>query len=192
MIFVFSCFRVFFLKYDGEWIKASTPEIILPYAHTTFIDNCFKKVSTFLGFPAYGNVTMFIERNSAQVGFSLGPFKAGTMLSHKIIVSEGTNGQGVILMDEVTVVTGEEEEEDGWVLCSCIGSVFDITRSWYQASLDGYIDQTKASLRNLVDLVEGGGEMNAYRSNRQSRNYSNEVSFSDANNIVNQREPLLT
>jgi hypothetical protein len=187
-------------QYDGEWIKASTPQIVLPYSHTTFLDNCFKKVSTFLGFPAYGNVTMFIERNSAQVGFTLGPFKAGTMLSHKIVVMEQTNGQGgVILMDEVTVVTQDEEDDDGWLMCSCIESVLDITRQWCTASLDGYVDQTKASLRNLVDLVEGGGEMTAFNFNSNSRNSgpcNREeqvcMSFSDMNNAASQRIPLLT
>ena len=143
-----------------------------------------------LGFPGYGNVTMFIERNSAQVGFTLGPFKAGTMLSHKIVVTEEVDGLGVILTDEVTVLN-KDEEVDGWVLCSCFESMRDITRQWRTVSLDGYIDQTKASLRNLVDLVEGGGELTVYNSNRNSV-YGEEVAFSDTNNVVSQRIPLLS
>lgn len=153
---------------DGEWIKASTPEIILPQAHETFIDNCIKKVSNMLGFPGYGNVTMFIERSRAQIGFTLGPFKNGTMLQHKITVIEQKDqpnnfeGGGVILMDNVTMLPNDEtniEDDEGWILlCSCFESMLDITRSWYKASLDGYIDQTMSSLRNLVDLVEAGGE----------------------------------
>lgn len=116
-----------------------------------------------MGFPLYGNVSMYIERNSAQVGFTLGPFKAGTMLSHKIVVSEvnPSDGGGVMLVDEVTIIQ-EDEEDDGWLLCSCLESVRDITRQWCAASLDGYIDQTKASLRNLIDLVDKGGEISAF------------------------------
>jgi hypothetical protein len=161
--------------------------------HKTFLDDVVTKVSTFLGFPAYGDVTMFIERNSAQVGFTLGPFKAGTMLSHKIVVTEGDNGQGVILMDEVTILTQDEEDDDGWLVCSCFESMIDITRQWYKASLDGYIDQTKTSLRNLVDLVEGGGELSAYNSKfRNIGTYSGEgISFSDGNNVASQKVPLL-
>jgi len=170
-------------QYDGEWIKASTPELVLPHSHTTFLNNCLKNVSTFLGFPGYGNVTMFIERNSAQVNFTLGPFNGGSMLSHKIVVSEEASGQGVVLMDEVTVRNPEDESDDDWLLCSCLESVRDITRQWYSASLDGYIEQTRASLMNLIDLVDRGGESRAYE----------EMSFYDAdsNHDASQRRPLL-
>ncbi len=136
---------------------------------------------------------MFVERSRAQVAFSVGPFKGGTMLSHKILVTavEGREKKNshyqqhnVVLMDEVTLMA-EDEEEDGWVLCSCFESMRDITRSWYKASLDGYIDQTKASLLNLVDLVEGGGEMIAYQSKNRYR------SSYDEEECNSQVEPLL-
>mmetsp|Transcript_30224 Transcript_30224/g.35150 ORF Transcript_30224/g.35150 Transcript_30224/m.35150 type:complete len:128 (-) Transcript_30224:85-468(-) len=126
---------------------------------------------------------MFIERNSAQVNFTLGPFNGGSMLSHKIVVSEEASGQGVVLMDEVTVRNPEDESDDDWLLCSCLESVRDITRQWYSASLDGYIEQTRASLMNLIDLVDRGGESRAYE----------EMSFYDAdsNHDASQRRPLL-
>mmetsp|Transcript_6195 Transcript_6195/g.7658 ORF Transcript_6195/g.7658 Transcript_6195/m.7658 type:complete len:132 (+) Transcript_6195:170-565(+) len=130
---------------------------------------------------------MFIERNIAQVGFELGPFKAGTMLSHKIVVSQ--EAQGVVLTDEVTILAKQEEDDD-WLVCSCFVPMLDLTRQWSKASLDGYIDQTKASLRNLIDLVDGGGELAAYNS-RSNRVYGEEVSFSGAGNNANQMVPLL-
>lgn len=55
-----------------------------------------------------------------------------------------------------------------------------------------YIDQTKASLRNLIDLVEGGGELAAYNSRRSNSVYAEEVSFSGANSNAAQRVPLLS
>lgn len=208
-------------KYDGEWIEASTPELVLPYAHQTFMEMCLRKVSNFLGFPSYGNVTMFIERNSAHVGFTLGPFKSGTMLSHKMVVTQDqtrstNNGErpNVMLMDEVTIMNNnadgssdaneyyyhDKEIEDGWIGCSCFESVLDVSRSWYKASLDCYVDQTKTSLRNLVDLIERGGEMNAHQSNGRLGYVSHSKAavsacyISDPMSVStsDQREPLLS
>ena len=142
-----------------------------------------------MGFPEYGSVQMFIERNSAQVGFELGPFKAGTMLSHKIVVSQ--DAKGVFLTDEVTILAKDEEEDD-WLVCSCFVPMLDLKRQWTKAGLEGYIDQTKASLRNLIDLVEGGGELAAFDSRRNNSLYSEEVSFSGARNNANQMMPLLS
>eukprot|EP00551_Chaetoceros_affinis_P008768 CAMPEP_0203663010 /NCGR_PEP_ID=MMETSP0090-20130426/772_1 /ASSEMBLY_ACC=CAM_ASM_001088 /TAXON_ID=426623 /ORGANISM="Chaetoceros affinis, Strain CCMP159" /LENGTH=505 /DNA_ID=CAMNT_0050525869 /DNA_START=136 /DNA_END=1649 /DNA_ORIENTATION=- len=173
---------------SGEWIQASTPEIILPHLHTTFLDSCFKKVSTLLGFPNYGSLSMFIERNSAQVAFEMGPFRAGVMLSHKFKIEKAHGHCGfVILVDEVTIVHKDGDEDDGWILGSWFDPVRDMTKQWYTASLDGYILQAKASLRNLVDLVEGGGRGEIATSTHSYTSYRNKTFFSTSGGSIDQK-----
>lgn len=142
-------------QYDGEWIEASTSEIIPPASHTNIVDGCVRMTRKLFGFGNYGSVSMFIERNRNQVSFTVGPFKAGISLSHKITVEEtATERDGVILVDEVKIIDPlAEYDHDSHGSCSCFGHINDILSDWFSPSIEGYISQSRKSLLNLTDLI---------------------------------------
>jgi len=146
-------------QYDGEWIQASTSEIIPPPSHTNIVDECVRKTRNILGFSHYGSVSMFIERNLSQVGFTVGPFKGGITLSHKIMVRGIDSGYGVMIIDEVKLLKGDSEYDDGEdMFCSCLQPWKELIAEWSTPGIDGYVNQARTSLINLVYLIERGGE----------------------------------
>jgi hypothetical protein len=153
-------------EYDGEWIVASTSEIIPPLTHTNMVEGCVRKTRELFGFNQYGSVSMFIERNLDQVSFTVGPYKGGNSLSHKIMVrglDSDEHGTGLRIIDEVKIVEGgagmiDDEYEYNKIFCSCLESVKEVLSGWFEYSIDGYVEQTQRSLINLIDLIERGGE----------------------------------
>jgi len=139
-------------QHDGEWIQASTTTLISPYAHTNILARSFESSRAAIGFPTCGDISMFIERNKAQVGLSIGPFKGGTILSHTITVLEvrGENDEcSITLIDDVKILDKDEEYRK---FCSCFEMI-----QWAPPSVDGYMDQTIKSLENLRSLVQSRG-----------------------------------
>jgi len=167
-------------QHDGEWIQASTTTLTSPYAHTNLLARSFESSKAAIGFPSYGNINMFIERNKAQVGLSIGPFKGGTVLSHTITVSEICEevGYSITLIDDVKILDGDEENQRCCFGFS--GSCFDVIQ-WTVPSMDGYIEQTIKSLENLRNLVQCQG------STVSARNDS--ISYIDKGSTITQ--PLL-
>jgi len=148
-------------EYDGEWIVASTSEIIPPLTHTNMVENCVRKTRELFGFNQYGSVSMFIERNLDQVSFTVGPYKGGVSLSHKIMVRGlDSDDHGLRIIDEVKIVEGSGMIGDEYskTFCSCLESVKEVLSGWFEYSIDGYVEQTQRSLINLIDLIERGGE----------------------------------
>ncbi len=151
-------------EYEGEWIQASTSSIVSPHSHSSILDDCVKKTRDIFGFPYYGTVSMFIERNLHRVGFTVGPFKGGITLSHKLELKNNET-RGVIITDEVKVMTKEgEEKEVASSYCTCFEPLQGLVSEWLSPGMDGYVDQTQQSLLNLVWLIEKGGGM-AYDAN---------------------------
>ena len=147
--------------YDGEWIVASTSEIIPPLKHTNMVEGCVRKTRELFGFNQYGSVSMFIERNLDQVSFTVGPYKGGISLSHKIMVRGlDSDEHGLRIIDEVKIVEGGGMIGDEYnkTFCSCLESVKEVLSGWFEYSIDGYVEQTQRSLINLIDLIERGGE----------------------------------
>jgi hypothetical protein len=115
-----------------------------------------------VGFPSCGSVTIFIERRRGHVDFTLGPFKGGVFVSHKLIatVIEEENGiNGVKLVDVVHLLNRETSNEFGWhcTQCSCVETMKNITRRCTSPSIDGYVSQTLLSMENLYYLCERHG-----------------------------------
>ena len=166
--------------YDGEWIQASTSEIISPRSHRSIIDDCARSARNMLGFGQYGSVSMFVERNLNQVSFTVGPFKAGVSLSHKIMVREidmempeanadnNSNSQPRIpslqLIDEVKVMNAAYpwSDQGSSGSCSCFDPIKEIWLEWFTPGIpviDGYVHQAEKSLLNLADLISRGGDV---------------------------------
>eukprot|EP00979_Chaetoceros_neogracilis_P007533 scaffold1593_cov231-Chaetoceros_neogracile.AAC.6 len=148
-------------EYDGEWIVASTSEIIPPSSHINLVEGCVRKTREMFGFNQYGSVSMFIERNLNQVSFTVGPYKGDVSLSHKIMFRDLDSGRhGVRIIDQVKIVKADEIDggENDMILCSCLESMKDVLSTWFEHSVDGYVEQTQRSLMNLIDLIDRGGE----------------------------------
>ena len=133
-----------------------------------------------LGFGQYGSVSMFVERNLNQVSFTVGPFKAGVSLSHKIMVREidmempeanadnNSNSQPRIpslqLIDEVKVINAAYpwSDQGSSGSCSCFDPIKEIWLEWFTPGIpviDGYVHQAEKSLLNLADLISRGGDV---------------------------------
>lgn len=143
---------------EGEWIEASTSQIILPPSHTNFVEGLMRKTKQILGFGQYGSVLMFIERNHNKVTLTVGPYKNGHCLEHKIQIHPQLHNDCVILTDEVTVKQNEALDHSTLVTKTC--SCLEVIQEWFQCSLDGYLMQTQRSLVNLILLIEQGGQNN--------------------------------
>lgn len=143
---------------EGEWIEASTSQIILPPSHTNFVEGLMRKTKQILGFGQYGSVLMFIERNHNKVTLTVGPYKNGHCLEHKIQIHPQQHNDCVILTDEVTVKQNEALDHSTLITKTC--SCLEVIQEWFQCSLDGYLMQTQRSLVNLILLIEQGGQNN--------------------------------
>ena len=142
-------------QYDGEWVEASTSEIRNPISHSSIVEDCVRKTRNILGFAQYGSVTMFIERNLSQVSFTVGPFKGGISLSHKIMVHEDKLGvNGLVLQDEVKVIDPlTDSDRESTNMCSCFENIKEVWSEWFSPSIEGYISQTRKSMFNLGNLL---------------------------------------
>lgn len=139
---------------EGEWIEASTSQIILPPSHTNFVEGWMRKTKQILGFGQYGSVLMFIERNHNKVTLTVGPYKNGHCLEHKIQIHPQQHNDCVILTDEVIVKQNDALDHSTLVTKTC--SCLEVIQEWFQCSLDGYLMQTQKSLINLILLIEKG------------------------------------
>ena len=80
------------------------------------------KTKQILGFGQYGSVLMFIERNHNKVTLTVGPYKNGHCLEHKIQIHPQQHNDCVILIDEVIELSDSHviglrkvEKTESWV-----------------------------------------------------------------------------
>jgi hypothetical protein len=132
--------------YEGEWIDATATQLVAP-ANTSVVFRAGRILAAMMGFPVYGTITMFVERQRGQVSLTIGPFPGNTEVCHKIKVTE-TGPQKIRIADEVQL--GRKEHGD------CIGRAFDWMQTFFLPSTDDYIDQVLSSMARLRFLIENG------------------------------------
>jgi len=132
-------------EYDGEWVEATTSQLMVP-RNTNCMYATSRSISTALGFPTYGKITMFVERQRGQVGLSIGPFPGNIEVSHNIQVFE-VNGK-LRIQDDVRLQ--KDDSNDGLTFCG----IFDLFEKLFLPKVDDYIDQVLSSTARLRFLIE--------------------------------------
>jgi hypothetical protein len=135
-------------EYEGEWIEATTPALVAPRAG--YVQRAGDAVSFYLGFPTYGKVTMFVERQRGRVGLTVGPFAGGIVVSHNLKILSEDNGK-IRIVDDVKL-RRPDDASDEQHFCG----VLDILGKCYLPTLDDFMDQVLSSMARLRFLVERG------------------------------------
>jgi hypothetical protein len=143
-------------EYEGEWIEATTPALEAPKAG--YIQRASSMLAFYLGFPTYGKVTMFVERQRGRVGLTVGPFCGGFEVSHNLkILSEEDSGK-IRIVDDVKLRRLGSDENGESHFCG----VVDVLEKCYLPRLDDFMDQVLSSMARLRFLVEKGEEHSVY------------------------------
>ena len=128
-------------QYDGEWIEATTTELVPPCTSSCF-SSTKKAMWNYVGFPSnYGTISMFVERKRGRVGLSIGPFDGDVTVSHSISVTN---------MKITNTVTLSRAVSSTEVFCG----LFECLESFFLPTLKGYTDQVVSSMIRLRLLIE--------------------------------------
>eukprot|EP00545_Synedropsis_sp_CCMP1620_P002598 CAMPEP_0119005658 /NCGR_PEP_ID=MMETSP1176-20130426/1851_1 /TAXON_ID=265551 /ORGANISM="Synedropsis recta cf, Strain CCMP1620" /LENGTH=488 /DNA_ID=CAMNT_0006957493 /DNA_START=62 /DNA_END=1528 /DNA_ORIENTATION=+ len=137
-------------EYDGEWIEATTSTLSSPHKHASKAYQLGQYIWSHLGFPSYGKITMFVERQRGQVGLTMGPFAGNLTAFHTISIIECDGF--VKIVDRVRVARDEEDHSS--LVCCC--GLCDVMQRCFMPKLDGHIEQSVASLTRLRVMIENG------------------------------------
>lgn len=132
-------------EYDAEWMEGTTPYLIPP-PNSSCMYCLLRTIQSSFGFPTFGRITMFVERQRCQVSLTIGTFDGGIDVSHTLRVEPLVGGK-VRVTDEVRLLS-----EDTW-------SVF---QSVFLPNVGDYMNQAVSSMARLRFLVERGGETCGY------------------------------
>jgi len=132
-------------QYEGEWIEAASSPLILP-SNVNRLYSTSRSLATILGFPTYGRVTMFVERQRGQVALTIGPFPGNLEVCHKLTVQEVN--QKIRIVDEVRVQSDSSSDNEG--LCG----LFSVVEKCILPAVDDYMDQVLSSAARLRFLIE--------------------------------------
>ena len=138
-------------QYEGEWIEATTTTLIPPN-NTSCLYHSSRLVRKVLGFPMYGSIVMFVERQRGQMGLTMGPFAGGVTVSHKLRV-EPLLSNRFRIVDQVQL-----QRQDEASFCG----LWDAMSRVILPTVDDYMDQVLSSMARLRFLVENGGETAGY------------------------------
>ena len=117
-------------------------------------------MSAALGFPCYGKITMFVERQRGQVGLTIGPFPGQIEVSHKLKIQAPTTDaksqhqqhlSRIRIVDEVRVQKDTDDDES---VSFC--GIFDALEKLLLPTVEDYMDQVLSSMARLRFLVENG------------------------------------
>jgi len=137
--------------YDGEWVEASTSTLVSP-VKGGYLATSVHNIRTYMGFPLWGKVNMFVERHRGQVSLTIGPFAGGLTVFHTFEVSDY---QGITsITDKVRVAREPSLSSSSATLFLC--GICSMFQRCFKPSIDGHMDQVLASMAKLRVLVEHG------------------------------------
>jgi hypothetical protein len=140
-------------QYDGEWVEASTSTLVSP-TKGGYVVSSLQSLRAYMGFPSWGKISMFLERQRGQVSLSIGPFAGGLTAFHRL---EVTDYQGVTsITDRVRV--GKETSSSPSSVCYC--GLLKAIQLCFQPNIDGHMEQAFASMNKLRVLLEHGERVN--------------------------------
>jgi hypothetical protein len=133
-------------NYEGEWIEATTTDLISPPSPSSCLYSTSKAMWNYVGFPAnYGTVSMFVERQRGRVGLTVGPFAGDVTASHTLTVVK--DAQGATRITDRVSLSREGSPE---LMCGML----DCLESCLLPTLKAYMDQVESSMIRLRALVE--------------------------------------
>jgi hypothetical protein len=135
--------------YEGEWMQGTCSHLILP-KNTSCMYSTSRIVTCALGFPTYGKISLFVERQLGQMGLTVGPFPGATETTHKIRVSTNEQNGKIRIVDEVRLQKDSTES-----FSSCYG-IWGSIESLLLPTVDDYVDQVLSSIARLRFLIENG------------------------------------
>ena len=176
-------------QYDGEWTELVSTELVAPPSASSCVYSTSKTLWNYIGFPTYGKISMFVERQKGRVGLTVGPFPGDLTVSHTISVDD-TEPNMMKIVDRVTLARDVSGSE---LLCG----LFECFESCFLPTIKGYIDQTVSSLTRLRVLVENGERLPSRQDmrgpafeERSAHSYQDQRQFA-SNNSDPLSEPLL-
>jgi hypothetical protein len=141
----------FHVQYDGEWVEASTSTLVSP-VKGGYLATSVHNIRTYMGFPLWGKVNMFVERHRGQASLTIGPFAGGLTVFHTFEVSDY---QGITsITDKVRVAREPSLSSSSSALFLC--GICSMFQRCFKPSIDGHMDQVLASMAKLRVLVEHG------------------------------------
>jgi hypothetical protein len=146
-------------EYEGEWVEATTAQLVAP-PNTSCVYRTSRGVSSLLGFPTYGRITMFVERQRGQVGLTIGPFPGNMEVLHKIRIQQLANRK-IRIVDDARIQRDMGEPEVS--LCG----LMEVVERCLLPAVDDYMDQVLSSMARLRFLVENG-ETSMYNADSSS------------------------
>jgi len=139
-------------EYDGEWIEATTTNLMSPSGHSNLLYDTVQNIWSSLGFPFYGKITMFVERQRGQVGITMGPFPGDLTVFHTIKV---VKGDGFIrVMDKVQI--GHEELNSDNIDYCCSNFYDTIKQCFFGFKLESHIEHSITTMTRLRVMIENG------------------------------------
>ena len=167
--------------------------MIPPTTYLSLLYNCVATFRTCLGCPSSGTIQLFVERTRSQVGFTIGKFHGGIILSHSIVLHEGHDEGTVYLIDTVHVQHEAEEAEVHRHTHSSDSRGSDRllfhrrNHPWfgfYAPSIHDFLSQTTCSFKSLGLLLFS-------RNNQSAESYDHNNSFiQNRNNLSSESSPM--
>lgn len=143
-----------FVQYDGEWIEATTSTLTDPIKQTSTVYQLGQFLWNNLGFPSYGKLTMFVERQRGQIGLTMGPFAGDMTAFHTISIVDG--GGFIKIVDRVRIARDDNDNHTHAAVVCCCGLCDVVQRCFMPSKLNGHMDQSEASMARLRVMVENG------------------------------------
>lgn len=141
-------------EYDGEWIEATTSTLTDPIKQTSTVYQLGQFLWNNLGFPSYGKLTMFVERQRGQIGLTMGPFAGDMTAFHTISIVDG--GGFIKIVDRVRIARDDNDNHTHAAVVCCCGLCDVVQRCFMPSKLNGHMDQSEASMARLRVMVENG------------------------------------
>ena len=149
--------------YEGAWIEATTAQLIPP-RNTPCWYQTARMISNRLGFPEYGNVRMFVERQRKCVGVTLGPFPGDVYISFTLrVIEEDEENNSIQIVNTVSLQQHRERDrnvyrsdsEDRGTL-SNLHDLLDTFEQWlFLPRLEDYMEQAVESMSRLAFVLQG-------------------------------------
>lgn len=146
-------------EYEGEWVEAT---LLAPLKEPTSqnvniasrLHQTCRLISSAVGCPTYGRISMFVERQKGNLSLVVGSFVGGIEIHHNIhLEALSTVDNRVRIIDAVRLRLDEDSER---IKSNAFCDVSSVLQRCYVPNICDYMDQVLTSMARLRFLVENG------------------------------------